>query len=42
MIIKELKVALVWGTLGLLLTLQTDWFLGQFITPITAQFATSG
>ncbi len=25
------KVALVWGTLGLLLTLQTDWILGQVI-----------
>jgi hypothetical protein len=27
-----LKVALVWGTLGLLLTLQTDWILGQIVT----------
>ncbi|BBD60341.1 hypothetical protein NIES2109_31380 [Nostoc sp. HK-01] len=26
-----LKVALVWGTLGLLLTLQTDWISGQLI-----------
>jgi hypothetical protein len=25
------KIALVWGTLGLLLTLQTDWILGQVI-----------
>jgi hypothetical protein len=25
------KVALVWGTLGLLLTLQTDWILGQIL-----------
>jgi hypothetical protein len=25
----NLKVALVWGTLGLLLTVQTDWILGQ-------------
>ncbi|MBD6615908.1 DUF1574 domain-containing protein [Komarekiella sp. 'clone 1'] len=28
---QGLKVALVWGTLGLLLTLQTDWVLGQII-----------
>ncbi|MBD2437751.1 DUF1574 family protein [Nostoc sp. FACHB-110] len=27
-----LKVALVWGTLGLLLTLQTDWILGQIVS----------
>ncbi|OCQ88940.1 DUF1574 domain-containing protein [Nostoc sp. MBR 210] len=26
-----LKVALVWGTLGLLLTLQTDWISGQMV-----------
>lgn len=26
------KVALVWGTLGLLLTLQTDWVLGYIVT----------
>lgn len=26
------KVALVWATLGLLITLQTDWVLGQIIT----------
>ncbi|MBH8566519.1 DUF1574 family protein [Nostoc sp. CENA67] len=31
---QGVKVALVWGTLGLLLTLQTDWFFGRFITPI--------
>ncbi|MBD2525345.1 DUF1574 family protein [Nostoc sp. FACHB-133] len=30
---QGLKIALVWGTLGLLLTLQTDWVLGR----ITAQ-----
>ncbi|MEH1869437.1 MAG: DUF1574 domain-containing protein [Nostoc sp.] len=30
---QALKIALVWGTLGLLLTLQTDWVLGR----ITAQ-----
>ncbi|MBC1223148.1 DUF1574 family protein [Nostoc sp. UCD121] len=30
---QGLKIALVWGTLGLLLTLQTDWILGR----ITAQ-----
>ncbi|MDB9374057.1 DUF1574 domain-containing protein [Nodularia sphaerocarpa] len=29
---QGLKVALVWGTLGLLLTLQTDWILGHIIT----------
>ncbi|WP_017651258.1 hypothetical protein [Fortiea contorta] len=29
---QGLKIALVWGTLGLLLTLQTDWILGQMIT----------
>jgi hypothetical protein len=28
---QGLKIALVWGTLGLLLTLQTDWVLGQII-----------
>ncbi|MCC5639867.1 DUF1574 family protein [Nostoc sp. CHAB 5844] len=27
-----LKVTLVWGTLGLLLTLQTDWICGQIVT----------
>ncbi|MHC5595402.1 MAG: DUF1574 domain-containing protein [Nostoc sp.] len=32
---QGLKVALVWGTLGLLLTLQTDWALGQIIAHIT-------
>lgn len=30
--IQGIKVALVWGTLGLLLTLQTDWIFGQIIT----------
>ncbi|HIK06494.1 MAG TPA: DUF1574 family protein [Trichormus sp. M33_DOE_039] len=29
---QGLKVALVWGTLGLLLTLQTDWILGYIVT----------
>lgn len=29
--VQGLKIALVWGTLGLLLTLQTDWVLGQII-----------
>ncbi|WP_066383510.1 DUF1574 family protein [Anabaena sp. CA = ATCC 33047] len=36
---QGLKVALVWGTLGLLLTLQTDWILGYIVTrtlPTTA------
>ncbi|MGF1936065.1 MAG: DUF1574 family protein [Nostoc sp. ChiQUE02] len=28
---QGLKIALVWGTLGLLLTLQTDWVLGRMI-----------
>jgi hypothetical protein len=28
---QRLKIALVWGSLGLLLTLQTDWVLGQII-----------
>ncbi|MEH2414046.1 DUF1574 domain-containing protein [Nostoc sp.] len=32
---QGLKVALVWGTLGLLLTLQTDWVLGQIIARAT-------
>jgi hypothetical protein len=29
---QGIKVALVWGTLGLLLTLQTDWILGYIVT----------
>ncbi|AUB36557.1 Lysophospholipase L1 or related esterase [Nostoc flagelliforme CCNUN1] len=29
--VQRLKVALVWGSLGLLLTLQTDWVLGRII-----------
>ncbi|MBN3923473.1 DUF1574 family protein [Nostoc sp. NMS4] len=29
--VQGIKVALVWGTLGLLLTLQTDWVLGRII-----------
>jgi hypothetical protein len=29
---QGVKVALVWGTLGLLLTLQTDWVLGVIVT----------
>ncbi|WP_414575606.1 DUF1574 family protein [Anabaena sp. CCY 9402-a] len=29
---QGVKVALVWGTLGLLLTLQTDWVLGYIVT----------
>ncbi len=28
---QGLKTALVWGTLGLLITLQTDWVLGRII-----------
>lgn len=37
-----LRVALVWGTLGLLLTLQTDWILGKVISrsiPLTPTVA---
>ncbi|MBE9106316.1 DUF1574 family protein [Nostoc cf. edaphicum LEGE 07299] len=30
--VQGIKIALVWGTLGLLLTLQTDWVLGRIIT----------
>ncbi|MEH2435962.1 MAG: DUF1574 family protein [Nostoc sp.] len=33
--VQGLKVALVWGTLGLLLTLQTDWVLGRIIAITT-------
>ncbi|MDZ8051435.1 MAG: DUF1574 domain-containing protein [Aulosira sp. ZfuVER01] len=32
---QGIKVALVWGTLGLLLTMQTDWVLGQIISRTT-------
>jgi len=32
---QGLKTALVWGMLGLLLTLQTDWILGQTVALIT-------
>ncbi len=32
---QGLKTALVWGTLGLLLTLQTDWILGQIVALTT-------
>ena len=34
--VQGLKVALVWGTLGLLLTLQTDWVLGRIIASTTS------
>ncbi|MEH2257597.1 DUF1574 family protein [Nostoc sp.] len=40
--VQGLKTALVWGTLGLLLTLQTDWVLGQIIarnTPSSPKIA---
>ncbi|BAY40937.1 hypothetical protein NIES2111_53270 [Nostoc sp. NIES-2111] len=40
--VQGVKVALVWGTLGLLLTLQTDWVLGVIVTrtmPIKTQVA---
>ena len=33
--VQGLKIALVWGTLGLLLTLQTDWVLGKIIALTT-------
>ncbi|WP_410477577.1 DUF1574 domain-containing protein [Nostoc sphaeroides] len=33
--VQGLKVAIVWGTLGLLLTLQTDWVLGRIIASTT-------
>ena len=36
------KVALVWGTLGLLLTLQTDWLLGQVIRANASPQLTTG
>ncbi|MEM9925885.1 MAG: DUF1574 domain-containing protein [Cyanobacteria bacterium P01_D01_bin.50] len=29
------RVALIWGSLGLLLTLQTDWLLGKILTSLT-------
>ncbi|MDZ8184741.1 MAG: DUF1574 domain-containing protein [Nostoc sp. ChiSLP02] len=32
---QGIKIALVWGTLGLLLTLQSDWVLGQIIARTT-------
>ncbi|NMG08221.1 DUF1574 family protein [Brasilonema sp. UFV-L1] len=37
---QGLKVALVWGTLGLLLTLQTDWILERFLTRNIPQTST--
>ncbi|MEA5507167.1 DUF1574 family protein [Halotia wernerae UHCC 0503] len=39
---QGLNVALIWGTLGLLLTLQTDWILGRIVagtTPSSPQIA---
>ncbi|MEH2150503.1 DUF1574 family protein [Nostoc sp.] len=33
--VQGIKIALVWGTLGLLLTLQTDWVLGRIIARTT-------
>ncbi|RCJ41091.1 DUF1574 domain-containing protein [Nostoc minutum NIES-26] len=32
---QGVKIAVVWGTLGLLIALQTDWFLGRLIARIT-------
>lgn len=40
--VQGIKIALVWGTLGLLLTLQTDWVLGRIIalnTPSSSKVA---
>ncbi|MEH2395532.1 MAG: DUF1574 family protein [Nostoc sp.] len=37
--VQGLKIALVWGTLGLFLTLQTDWVLGQIIAWTTPKVA---
>ena len=34
--VQGIKIALVWGTLGLLLTLQTDWVLGRIIARNTS------
>ncbi|MDZ8088847.1 MAG: DUF1574 family protein [Nostoc sp. DedQUE12b] len=42
--IQGIKIALVWGTLGLLLTLQTDWVLGRIIalnTPSSPKVASA-
>ncbi|MBN3943979.1 MAG: DUF1574 family protein [Nostoc sp.] len=42
--VQGIKIALVWGTLGLLLTLQTDWVLGQIIarnTPSSPKVASA-
>ncbi len=33
---QALKVAFVWSVLGLLVSVQADWLLGRFVTPITA------
>ncbi|BAU10989.1 hypothetical protein LEP3755_14820 [Leptolyngbya sp. NIES-3755] len=33
---SEAKAAIVWGILGLLLTVQADWLLGQFVKPLLA------
>ncbi|MEH2047105.1 DUF1574 family protein [Nostoc sp.] len=33
--VQGIKIALVWGTLGLLLTLQTDWVLGHIVARTT-------
>ncbi|MGV0102009.1 DUF1574 domain-containing protein [Nostoc sp. DSM 114160] len=42
--VQGIKIALVWGTLGLLLTLQTDWILGRIIalnTPSSSKVASA-
>ncbi|MEH1992426.1 DUF1574 family protein [Nostoc sp.] len=42
--VRGIKIALVWGTLGLLLTLQTDWVLGRIIalnTPSSPKVASA-
>lgn len=33
---NEAKAAIVWGILGILLTVQADWLLGQFVKPLLA------
>ncbi|HTL89508.1 MAG TPA: hypothetical protein VL134_08900 [Leptolyngbya sp.] len=33
---SEAKAAIVWAVLGILLTVQTDWLLGQFVKPLIA------
>ncbi|MBW4440394.1 MAG: hypothetical protein KME10_03995 [Plectolyngbya sp. WJT66-NPBG17] len=37
---NEVKAAIVWAVLGILLTVQADWLLGQFVKPLIAAKAT--